>query len=885
MEGQVARLNTALSGRYVVTRELGEGGMATVYLADDIRHGRKVALKVLQPELAAIMGANRFLTEIRTTASLQHPHILPLFDSGDADGLLFYVMPLIEGESLRDRLHRERQLPVSEAVRIATNVAEALDYAHRHGVIHRDIKPANILLHDSKPLVSDFGIALAVTGGAAGRLTGTGLSLGTPHYMSPEQATGDASVGQASDIWALGCVLYEMLVGEPPYTGSTPQAVLGKIIAAAPPSASLARKSVPPNVDAVIRRALEKIPADRFTGAGAFAAALADPGFRHGEVATVVASQSDSKWRRVSLALGGLAAVLAVAAASALVAGGDDEPLERVTLTLTPPTGVLIDANWGLAVSPDGRTVVYYDDASRRLFRRDLSETSSIPIAGTESSWKPFFSPDGASIGFFDETQNLLKRVRLDGSGVQTISEAPATARSGGWREDGTIVFYSSGLGGLSSVPEGGGEIRAITRADSTGLQSTQLNWLSIPPGGRVAVGARPVDGVWHIVGVDLETGSTKVLFANGFSPRYQSGYLLYGRENAVWAVPFDLERLEVTGPPTLVAEGVFMGADRAIFEVSDGVLVYAPVGSRFGAGAQQLVWIDRAGNQEPLGLEPGRYRFPRISPDGRKVALVVIEGGNSDIMVYDLDERVSTRLTFEPSLDWGPLWTPDGSRIVFQSNRDGPRNLYAKRADGLGDVQRLTEAQADQRAYAITSDGALVYTQGGDVWMLPEPGAAPRQLTRSAHEETLPSLSPNGRFLALQSNELGWRETFVHSFPDMSGKWLVSTLDIAPITSYVNADMRDGWSPVWSKTGRELYYQSGVSSIIRVPVTTDGAFTHGSAEVAFELGVPGPADGPHFDVANDGERLLTIGTTQGTLNELIVVQNWQDVLQEPAGN
>src|SRR5687768_8712128 len=274
MTDPVARLNAALQGRYRIERELGVGGMATVYLATDLKHHRKVALKVLKPELAAVVGAERFLAEIQTTANLQHPNILPLFDSGEADSFLFYVMPFVEGESLRDRLDREHQLPVDDAVETAKRLAEALDYAHRKGVIHRDIKPANVLLLDGKPVISDFGIALAVGVAGGGRLTETGLSLGTPHYMSPEQATGDAHVGPATDIYALGCVLYEMLVGDPPYVGSTAQAVLGKIITAEPEPVARHRKNVPQNVDAAIRKALEKVPADRFESATAIANAV-----------------------------------------------------------------------------------------------------------------------------------------------------------------------------------------------------------------------------------------------------------------------------------------------------------------------------------------------------------------------------------------------------------------------------------------------------------------------------------------------------------------------------------------------------------------------------------------------------------------------------------
>jgi serine/threonine-protein kinase len=263
----IARLNAALEGRYRIESELGEGGMATVYLADDLKHERKVALKVLKPELAAVVGAERFLAEIKTTANLQHPHVLPLFDSGEADGFLFYVMPYVEGETLRARLERERQIPVDEAVRITSDVAEALHHAHQHGVIHRDIKPANILLSSGRPLVADFGIAFAVSTAGGGRLTETGLSMGTPYYMSPEQASADQSPRASSDVYSLGCVLYEMLVGEPPFTGSSAQAVLAKILTAEAPSAARARASIPPNVDAAIRKAIERLPADRFKGA------------------------------------------------------------------------------------------------------------------------------------------------------------------------------------------------------------------------------------------------------------------------------------------------------------------------------------------------------------------------------------------------------------------------------------------------------------------------------------------------------------------------------------------------------------------------------------------------------------------------------------------
>ncbi|MCL4866405.1 MAG: serine/threonine protein kinase, partial [Gemmatimonadales bacterium] len=272
------RLTAALADRYRIDRELGAGGMATVYLADDLRHERKVALKVLRPELAAVIGAERFLKEIKVTANLQHPHILGLIDSGEVDGLLWYAMPFVEGESLRDLLQREKQLPIPDAVRIATEVAGALDYAHRHGVIHRDIKPENILLHDGSALVADFGIALAAST-AGTRMTETGMSLGTPHYMSPEQAMGEREISARSDVYALGCITYEMLTGDPPFTGSTAQAIVAKVVTERPHPLRSQRHTIPPQVEASVLTALEKLPADRFASAAEFAAALADRGF------------------------------------------------------------------------------------------------------------------------------------------------------------------------------------------------------------------------------------------------------------------------------------------------------------------------------------------------------------------------------------------------------------------------------------------------------------------------------------------------------------------------------------------------------------------------------------------------------------------------------
>ncbi len=420
----ITRLNTALEGRYRIERELGAGGMATVYLAEDLKHDRQVAIKVLRPELAAVVGGERFLSEIKTTANLQHPHILPLFDSGEADGFLFFVMPYIEGETLADRIARDKQLPVDEALGIAASISAALQAAHEAGIVHRDIKPGNILLSRGEPLVADFGIALAVGAGGT-RLTETGLSVGTPYYMSPEQATGDQMVGPSADIYAVGCVLYEMLVGEPPYLGNTAQAVLGKIIQGIPVSATSARQSVPPNVDAAIRRALEKLPADRFVRAAEFAAALSDPSFRHGADPVAEVAADVGRWRMLAFAGVTMVVVAVVAGVTGLLGSRESmQPVERHQLAF-PSLGP--GWHWGasMALAPDGSGMVYSDGAEGGegppLYYKARGDEDGVLLPGTEGARDPAFSPDGSWIAF-RQRGRLVKRPVRGGAPV-TLAE------------------------------------------------------------------------------------------------------------------------------------------------------------------------------------------------------------------------------------------------------------------------------------------------------------------------------------------------------------------------------------------------------------------------------------------------------------------------------
>jgi tRNA A-37 threonylcarbamoyl transferase component Bud32 len=432
MADVVQRLSHALAGRYAIDHVLGQGGMATVYLAHDLRHDRKVALKVLKPELAAVLGAERFVVEIRTTASLQHPHILALYDSGSADGFLYYVMPYIKGETLRAKLDRETQLGVEEAVRITTEVADALDYAHRHGVIHRDIKPENILLADGRPMVADFGIALAVSAAAGGRMTETGLSLGTPHYMSPEQATAEKELTGRSDIYSLASVLYEVLTGNPPHTGASAQQIIMKIVTEEPPPVTRLRKAVPANLAAAVGKALEKLPADRFATAKEFADALRNPSFRTATAASAGFPEATAR-RRVTLALPVLTAVLLVVAAWGWLRPRETPAsTERLRIGLSPHNaGGAMPAVWPflLAIADDGSAIVFADSFGAALeplplYLKERNQVDAAALQGTEGGGNPFFSPDGRWIGY-TTSRGLHKIPRSGGSAVH-LSDSTA---------------------------------------------------------------------------------------------------------------------------------------------------------------------------------------------------------------------------------------------------------------------------------------------------------------------------------------------------------------------------------------------------------------------------------------------------------------------------
>ena len=794
----IARLNAALEGRYRIERELGEGGMATVYLADDLKHERKVALKVLKPELAAVVGAERFLAEIKTTANLTHPHILPLFDSGEADGFLFYVMPHIEGESLRDRLDREHQLPVDDAVQIAKNVAEALDYAHRQGVIHRDIKPANILLLDGKPVIADFGIALAVSAGGGHRLTETGLSLGTPHYMSPEQATGDRSVGPPTDIYALGCVLYEVLVGEPPFTGSTPQAILGKIVLGAPESVTAQRKSVPANIDAATARALETLPADRFTSAQAFVQALADPSFRHGGIGVgdgAMARRPGTFWR-AALPWGltaALAATVIVLTSIVLTSRSPALGLNAYAWDFPPEApmsftgGSLDGVGWpAFSLSPRGDFLVYVAERGDGtelwyLSLMDVNEARSID--GTEGAYFPMVSPDGEWVAFFSDSQ--LWKVPIGGGDAVALMEIAPAYESGHWVSMNQILVTDQLATRIRIVDP---TTRAII--SESGTTRCQLPFLlengHVLCNRVVPYSARVLDRGSSATR-DLQQAGRS---AFGSNLRFVSdGYLTFvTAEGALQIATFDPETLQLGRPATVVQslrrEGTSGAAHYAV--TPSGALVYAP-GENAEVG--QLVRRGRGeALSQALDVDPAPFVTFDLSPDGERLAAVVVTIDGTEVRVYDLRTGRTRRWLSAYYLS-APRWSPTGEKLAISATGANGNSVIVVGDPSSGSPPD-TVYFAGIPSQFLSEDSLLVRGR-----LILDISQKPAEVVGRFEDGVLfPTVSPDGGWIAYTRVADGF-EVVLEPFPDGGGRSIVG----------------GGQEPVWLSS-TELTYRRGQS-------------------------------------------------------------------------
>ena len=669
-------LAAALADRYRIERELGAGGMATVYLAEDLRHGRKVAIKVLKPELAAVIGAERFVREIRTIATLQHPHILGLIDSGEADGTAYYVMPYVEGESLRDRLNREKQLPVPDAIRIATEVASALDYAHRHGVIHRDIKPENILLHDGSALVADFGIALAVSSAGGGtRMTETGMSLGTPHYMSPEQAMGEREIGPRSDVYALGCVTYEMLVGDPPFLGSTVQAIVAKVMTEKPAPPSSMRDTVPETVEATVLAALSKLPADRPSSAAEFAAGLAGDGTGHRTTrsAAVRASSAPGPWRRVSAGLG-VAAVLSLGlAAWTLARSPRVDPITVFDAGLPDSaamyfTGQSPSTPYGsplqnLSLAPDGSLVVYLarQGESTVLWRHGLRDGSATLVAGTTGGSMPRVSPDGREIAFLQG--NNIMVVPVGGGEPRKIVDSEGQLTGLDWIGSARLmaVDFEGYRLRLIDTEGGASQTTSISRCvDARWMPQERRLLCSL---GGVGTVVDPGSGqVWTVRNRAAQGAAAGPVAGSAFR-RVAGNYLVYeSPEGDLRGAPLDPGSYQVGRSATLVGGIRLESIGTAQYDVdSVGTLIYAPGGN---AETGQLVRLQAGGSPTPLPVPPGAYQRWDLSRDGRSLATVTQAPGYNELRIHDL--RTGQSFVWLRAESVGqPLWSPDGSWLL----------------------------------------------------------------------------------------------------------------------------------------------------------------------------------------------------------------------------
>jgi eukaryotic-like serine/threonine-protein kinase len=885
------RLAAALADRYTLDRELGQGGMATVYLARDLKHERQVAIKVLKPELAAVLGAERFVVEIKTTAALQHPHILPLFDSGtivvDAPSHdsrptthLYYVMPYIQGETLRDKLDRETQFSVPEAVRIATDVADALHYAHGQGIVHRDIKPENILLANGRPMVADFGIALALSAAAGGRMTETGMSLGTPHYMSPEQATADKEITGRSDVYSLASVLYEMLTGNPPHTGSSAQQIIMKIIAEEPAAVTTYRKSVPPNVAAAVAKALEKLPADRFESAKSFADALADPRFTTVSAAATAHGTSSASRRGLWWAGWGVAAAACAVAAWGWLRPTPPPPVLRFAMTL--PADQSLGSNRGvrIALSPDGSRLVYVGagPTGQQLMLRRRDQLTATAIPGTGDAINPTFSPDGNRIAMSGGIGSAgIQVVGFTGAPPITIVEGTVGSDGLTWASDGNIYYdgltQGSTVGVMQIRAEGGVPIQ-VTTVDTAAGEIDHIWPQSLPDARGVlyTILSRNTRDASRVAVLDLKSGESRVLF-EGLTARYvASGHLIYVLANgSMVGVPFDLGTLAVTGDPFAITNEVatrpFGAVDLAVSD--DGTLIYT-TGSQTD-GDTDLVRVARDGSAEVVDSTlPRGMQTMALSPDGTRLALSVNSGTDLQIWVKDLPRGPLIKLTFDGTLNGRPAWSADGQTIGFSSNRAGPLEFWSVAADGRSTApERLVASAGPPVNEGLWSrDGAWLLNRLAD-------GAPVLQARRTSGDTTTQNLtlgtagisnialSPDGRWISYMSIESGTFEAYVRPFPAVTtGRWTVST--------------GGGWETTWSRDGRELFYITSDNRVMAVEVIPGASFTMGQRTALFDVSnfAPGIRS---WDVTPDGEHFyfFRLGGEMRTKSELVVVEGF----------
>ena len=894
-------------GVYEVTAQIGAGGMGEVYRATDSNLKRSVAIKALSATVAGDADRlARFQREAEVLAALNHPNIGAIYGLEKTPDFTALVMELVEGEDLSQRIARG-PIPLDEALPIAKQIADALEAAHERGIIHRDLKPANIKVRpDGTVKILDFGLAKAmepVTGSVPSvsmsptlsmHATQAGIILGTAAYMAPEQARGKG-VDRRADIWAFGVVLFEMLTGSPPFPGEDISHVLARVIEREPAWSTLP-PDLPPALATYLRRCLVKDPRQRVRDIGDVRLALEGAFEAAAPVFSIPGPRPTSAAARaVPWTLAASTAAFAIAWLAVWApwrpATSVDRPLIRLDVDLG--AGVSLPdsstSSSSVAVSPDGSRLVYASDTPARLFTRRLDQPGATELRGTSGAQRPFFSADGQWVGFV--VGNKLNKISVEGGAVVPLGIISGAMGGVSWDEDATVLL-SDVLGkGLLRIPAGGGPPETLVGAGNGELGLVSPRML---PGGKAvlfaALSSLDVDTM-TIEAFTLADRRRKVLVRGGQSPRYLptsrgAGHLVYVNKNTLFAIPFDPIALETRGTavPVLGDVAYNSGTLAGHFDVSaNGMLVYR----RASAGASApttLHWMDPSGKRETLPLKPGVYRTPRVSPDGKRVALTVADGGISDIWVYDTPRDVMTRLTFGGPTNVFPIWSPDGRFIVFSSYGVG---IVQVRADGAGQPHALTQSRTPQVPWSFTPDGkrlAFEEVSGSSrTWTVPlevEGGqlkaGTPELFPASSSDDQASSFSPDGRWLAYQSKESGTNEVYVRAFPPSSsgqgGKWQISN--------------SGGMQPHWSRSGRDLLYQSG-DQILAAGYTVNGD-TFAAAKPRVWIARLGAAVTPNFssvwDMAPDGGRVIVVTLAESgnrtPEHEVVFLQNFFDELR-----
>ncbi len=856
---------------YSVVEKIGAGGMGEVYRARDTELKRDVALKVLPFAVASDEERlARFQREAELLASLNHPNIAQIYGLAVSEEIRALVMELVEGETLADRMARG-PVAVDEGVSIARQVAAGLASAHDRGIIHRDLKPANIKLSPAGTVkILDFGLAKAMEGGpvppvrsglptlTSPAMTLAGQILGTAAYMSPEQARGE-NVDRRTDIWAFGVIVFEILSGRPCFSGNTVSDYIAAVIRDEPDWNALPPQ-VPARIISLLRRCLKKDPLKRLRDIGDAILDIDDALAEPAPLPAEPAGRPSGFLRR--WAPGGITLLLALAAVAAILltrsrTSPPSNDVARFTIAL--PSPLEIGERDALALSRDGRRFAFVgvEGSESRIFIQDLNSFDARPLPGTEGGHTPFFSPDGEWLGFFTSSQ--LLKVSLRGGAPIALCPTPPVSRGASWGDDGRIIFARTMNGELMRIGAAGGAPQALTNLDAQEGDLAHL-WPEVLPGAKTVIFTVRTSESFdtaRIIAQSLETGSRQSLVENGTFARYMpGGYLLYMRGNAIMAAPFDAQRVRIGSDPVPVIEGVRLDPRSGCGQfavAAPGTLIYLKGDAR---GIKcRLVTVDRAGGERPLLEEPGAFSDPYLSPDGRQLA-VAIQGIHQDLWLVDVARRTLSRLTFDPTEEFSPRWTPDGRRLFYALiEAGGDPQIYVMAADGSGSREPvLGRAEFARFPCSVAPDGrSLAYTEAiadenADIWVLPLEGdRKPIPFVKTPFNEFGPEFSPDGRFLAYVSNESGRLEVYVRPFPGPGPKRQVS--------------VGGGTSPAWSKTGREMFYRNG-DAVMAVAVTTGPEFSSAAPRILFrgEYEEPARPDWPrNYDVMPDGRQFVMI--------------------------